>query len=102
MSPAGWSTPQEALRIGLADRVVPAERGLRRRASSWSPVRRAGPVQALRAAKLAVDGGLDMDLTSGLEIERVKFAGLFATEDQKSGMKSFVEEGPGKARFGGR
>jgi len=30
------------------------------------------------------------------------FAGLFATEDLKAGMRSFVENGPGKATFTGR
>ncbi|NHX34431.1 enoyl-CoA hydratase/isomerase family protein, partial [Escherichia coli] len=38
---------------------------------------------------------------SGLEIERTLFAGLFATKDQKTGMRSFVENGPGKATFEG-
>ena len=61
-----------------------------------------GPAVALRAAKEAVDAGLEVDLDTGLEIERLHFAGLFATEDQKVGMRSFVEEGPGKARFTGR
>ncbi len=57
---------------------------------------------ALRAAKEAVDRGLELDLDSGLEIERLQFAGLFATEDQKLGMRSFVENGPGKANFTGK
>ena len=61
-----------------------------------------GPAVALRAAKQAIDEGLDVDLDSGLEIERLNFAGLFATEDQRTGMRSFVENGPGKARFAGR
>jgi enoyl-CoA hydratase/carnithine racemase len=57
---------------------------------------------ALRAAKQAIDEGLDVDLDSGLEIERLNFAGLFATEDQRTGMRSFIENGPGKATFAGR
>ena len=57
---------------------------------------------AWRAAKEAIDRGLEVDLDTGLEIERLNFAGLFATEDQKIGMKSFAEEGPGKAKFVGR
>jgi enoyl-CoA hydratase/carnithine racemase len=61
-----------------------------------------GPAVALRAAKEAVDAGLEVDLATGLEIERLHFAGLFATDDQKIGMRSFVEEGPGKAKFTGR
>jgi enoyl-CoA hydratase/carnithine racemase len=61
----------------------------------------AGPALALRAAKHAIDHGLDVDLATGLEIERLHFAALFATEDQKSGMRSFLENGPGKATFTG-
>jgi enoyl-CoA hydratase/carnithine racemase len=63
---------------------------------------RAGPAQALRAAKQAIDTGLGLDLDAGLEVERLHFSALFGTEDQKQGMRSFVENGPGKARFVGR
>jgi enoyl-CoA hydratase/carnithine racemase len=49
-----------------------------------------------------VNKGLEVDLATGLEIERLHFASLFATEDQKSGMRSFLEDGPGKAVFEGR
>jgi enoyl-CoA hydratase/carnithine racemase len=62
----------------------------------------AGPALALRAAKQAIDHGLDVDLATGLELERTQFAALFGTEDQKSGMRSFIENGPGKATFTGR
>jgi enoyl-CoA hydratase/carnithine racemase len=57
---------------------------------------------ALRAAKQAIDRGIDTDLGTGLEIELLQFAGLFATEDAKTGMRSFVDNGPGKASFAGR
>ncbi len=57
---------------------------------------------ALRAAKQAIDEGLERDLDAGLEIERLHFTGLFATEDQETGMRSFLEDGPGKATFSGR
>ncbi|MHB1432683.1 MAG: enoyl-CoA hydratase/isomerase family protein [Streptosporangiaceae bacterium] len=92
---------QEALAIGLVDAVVPdaevyqAARDLVGRYAS-------GPAVALRAAKQAIDAGLEVDLATGLEIERLHFAGLFATEDQRTGMRSFVENGPGKATFAGR
>jgi enoyl-CoA hydratase/carnithine racemase len=62
----------------------------------------AGPAIALRAAKQAVNRGLEVDLATGLEIERLHFAALFSTEDQKTGMASFMENGPGKAVFEGR
>ena len=61
-----------------------------------------GPALALRAAKQAIDVGLGLDLAAGLEIERLSFAGLFATEDQRTGMRSFLENGPGQATFAGR
>ena len=91
----------EALAIGLADKVVPdAEVYQAAREMALKYV--AGPALALRAAKQAVDKGLEVDLATGLEVERLNFAALFATEDQKSGMRSFVENGPGKAVFEGR
>ena len=57
---------------------------------------------ALRAAKEAIDRGSEVDLDTGLEIERLQFAALFATEDRTTGMRSFMENGPGKAEFEGR
>jgi len=88
----------EALRIGLADQVVPAEE-VYSTARAWALRLAAGPAYALRAAKEAVDRGLDADLETGLALERQLFAGLFATEDREIGMRRFVEEGPGKAKF---
>jgi enoyl-CoA hydratase/carnithine racemase len=91
----------EALQIGLVDRVVPAA-DVYATARTWAGQFTSGPAYALRAAKEAVDRGLEVDLDTGLHIERVQFAGLFATEDRAVGMRSFVEEGPGKAKFVGR
>jgi enoyl-CoA hydratase/carnithine racemase len=91
----------EALAIGLADEVVPADDvypAARRRVERYV----GGPAYALRAAKAAIDRGLETDLTTGLEIERMLFAGLFATRDRELGLASFVENGPGKAQFEGR
>lgn len=53
-----------------------------------------GPAQALRAAKLAIDGGLSLDLASGLAWESELFASLFATADKREGMAAFVEKRP--------
>ncbi|MEH1126573.1 enoyl-CoA hydratase/isomerase family protein [Micromonospora sp. CPCC 206061] len=82
---------KEALQIGLADRVVPAAEAYE---AAVALVRQYtnGPAQALRAAKLAIDGGLDMDLASGLAWESQLFAALFATEDKREGMSAFVEK----------
>jgi enoyl-CoA hydratase/carnithine racemase len=88
----------EALTLGLVDRVVPAA-DVYTEAHAWAAKLAQGPAIALRAAKESVDAGLETDLDTGLAIERNWFAGLFATEDRERGMKSFVEEGPGKAKF---
>ena len=76
-------------------------RAARRRAAALAPYV-GGPAYAIRAAKEAIDRGLEVDLDTGLEIERMQFAGLFATRDREIGVASFVEHGPGKARFEGR
>jgi enoyl-CoA hydratase/carnithine racemase len=91
----------EALRIGLVDQVLPADQ-VYDAAREWAAQFATGPAYALRAAKEAVDGGLEATLETGLEIERHQFAGLFATQDRTTGMASFLEHGPGKARFEGR
>ncbi len=90
----------EALRIGLADKVVPAAE-VYSSAVQWAGQFANGPIHALAAAKQAVDRGLEVDLVAGLEIERLHFAGLFATADRDAGMESFLANGPGKAVFGG-
>jgi enoyl-CoA hydratase/carnithine racemase len=92
---------EEALRIGLVDEVVAPEdvyAAARRRAERYV----GGPAYAIRAAKEAIDRGLEVDLDTGLEIERMQFSSLFATRDREIGMASFVENGPGKAQFEGR
>lgn len=92
---------EEALDMGLVDRVVPAAE-VYDTALALAAKLAAGPAYALRAAKEAIDRGLEADLDTGLELERVQFAALFATEDRGIGMESFVQNGPGKARFVGR
>ena len=91
----------EALAIGLVDQVHPAA-DVYAQAVAWAAQFVGGPRLALRAAKNAVDRGIEVDLQTGLEIERVEFSGLFATDDRVAGMTSFVENGPGKATFTGR
>jgi enoyl-CoA hydratase/carnithine racemase len=93
----------EALAIGLVDEVVDQEHGEDVYAAARARVERyvGGPAFALRAAKEAIDRGLEVDLDTGLEIESMQFASLFATRDREIGMRSFVENGPGKAVFEG-
>jgi len=91
---------EEALAIGLADRVVAADQ-VYAEAVAWASQFTSAASYAVRAAKEAIDRGIEVDLETGLEIERQQFAALFATEDRSIGMSSFVEKGPGKASFKG-
>jgi enoyl-CoA hydratase/carnithine racemase len=91
----------EAREIGLVDQVFPAAEvyaGAVETASRFAK----GPLAALRAAKVAINWGSRGDFRAGVVLEREVFADLFSTEDQKEGMRSFVERGPGKAAFSGR
>jgi enoyl-CoA hydratase len=92
---------EEALAMGLVDEVVPAD-SVFDRAMEYAGQFAKGPSAAYAAAKRAIDGGLDTDLRTGLDLEADLFAALFATDDQRIGMTSFVENGPGKAEFTGR
>ena len=91
----------EALRIGMVDRVVPTDKVLEESVAYAAQFSGAAAL-AVRAAKECIDRGSEVDLDTGLEIERQQFAGVFATEDRTRGITSFVENGPGKATFVGR
>jgi enoyl-CoA hydratase/carnithine racemase len=92
---------EEALETGLADAVVP-DAEVYDTAVAMARKFAAGPPLALAAAKRAVDEGLELPIDQGLELESRLFAGLFDTEDQAAGMRSFLENGPGRATFSGR
>ncbi|MHB8076715.1 enoyl-CoA hydratase/isomerase family protein [Desulfosporosinus fructosivorans] len=85
----------EALRIGLVNKVVPADQLSAETQKMAKRFAVQGAV-ALRLAKSAVNEGLRMDLEAGLEYEHKCFSLLFATEDQKEGMKAFMEKRPAK------
>ncbi|WP_055479430.1 enoyl-CoA hydratase-related protein [Sphaerimonospora mesophila] len=89
----------EALAIGLVDRVVP-DVEVYTAALELAATFAQGPVAAVRAAKQAIDQGLETDLDTGLEIERLQFSGLFATEDAREGMTAFTEKR--RPKFTGR
>jgi len=82
---------QEAYRIGLLNKVVPA-------ASLTEEVQKLAlkiarqPREALKATKLSVNTGLSMDLKSAISYEARCFEILFSTEDQKEGMTAFIEK----------
>lgn len=90
---------EEAERIGLVDRVVPADAVYETAVAMAEDLAR-GPAVALMAAKQAIHNGLETDIRTGLLIERQAFAALFASEDQKIGMRAFVEKN--EAKFVGR
>ncbi len=91
----------EALRIGLVDRVLPTAEVLPE-AHRWAAQFVGGPALALAAAKEVVDRGADLELDAGLELEREHFAGLFDTEDKAIGMQHFLARSPGRPPFTGR
>jgi enoyl-CoA hydratase len=91
----------EALRIGLADRVVAPE-SLFDEAVAWAATFAQGPFAAQALAKHAIEAGLDLPLAAGLDLELEDFIAAFRTDDSTIGIKSFLAEGPGKAVFTGR
>jgi enoyl-CoA hydratase len=93
--------PDEAVAIGLVDKVVPAGEHLEA-ALEWAGMFARGAVVAMGLAKRAIDGGFDAPLAEGLDLEAELFADAIRTEDAGIGIKSFFENGPGKAKFVGR
>ena len=91
---------EEALAMGLVNQVVPEDEDVYAAARAWAQRYVGGPAMAYAAAKQVIDRGLEVDLATGLEIERMAFASLFATDDQKIGMAAFVAKE--KPTFTGR
>jgi enoyl-CoA hydratase/carnithine racemase len=95
-------TAKEALSMGLVDRVFEPD-GVIDAAIEAGGRLAAGAVVAQGLAKRAIDDGLASgSLARGMAIERELFAASFRTEDARIGISSFLEEGPGRARFRGR
>ena len=88
----------EAMSLGLVNEIVEPSSVLTR-ALELANILAAGPGQALKAAKVAIDEGSEKSLQDGLLVEQKLFAALFDTQDQVIGMQSFIENGPGKATF---
>jgi enoyl-CoA hydratase len=92
-------TAQEAFDMGLATRVVPTEVYLQEAIKLGKEIAERSPM-AVRLGKEAVLKAFDSSLSEGLDFERKVFYMLFATEDQKEGMKAFVEKR--KAEYKGK
>lgn len=90
---------QEAHAMGLVNRVVPVERYLDEAVALAKEIAGRSPI-AVRVAKEAVLRAFETGLSDGLDYERKLFYMLFATEDQKEGMKAFMEKR--KAQYTGR
>jgi enoyl-CoA hydratase len=81
----------EAEARGLVSRVVAREETLNAAVALAAEVA-AMPPLAVRAAKEAVNRAYELSLDAGLEFERRNFFMLFASEDQKEGMRAFIEK----------
>ncbi len=84
-------TADEALRAGLASRVVPVERYLDEAIELAAQIAARAPV-AVQMAKAAINKAYELGLSEGMEYEKTLFYFLFATEDQKEGMAAFAEK----------
>jgi enoyl-CoA hydratase/carnithine racemase len=90
--------PDEALRIGLVDRVVAAG-AAEAEALAWATTFAAGPREAHAAIVRCVDAAQDLTLADGVAVEKAELATLFSTPDGREGVRAFLEKRP--ARFGG-
>jgi enoyl-CoA hydratase len=84
-------TAQEAFQMGLVNAVVPTEYCLEAARNLAREIAQRPPI-AVRLAKESVLKSFDTTIEGGLEFERKSFYMLFASEDQKEGMKAFMEK----------
>lgn len=93
---------KECFDMGLVQKVVDKDKSVIEVAQKVAARYAKGAAVALAEAKLAVNRGMDCGKEEGLIIEAQGIALCFASEDQKIGMRTFLEKGPGKAEFTGR
>ena len=87
--------PDEALQLGLVDRVFPEE-SFQDEVQKFAHQLASGPTMAQGYIKLSVNMGLEASLAEGLAIERAHQNQLFASEDVAEGLKAFLEKRPPK------
>jgi enoyl-CoA hydratase len=87
----GMIDAAEAYRIGLVNRVVPADRLLAEAETLLRTILENGPL-AIRACLEAVDAGLETSLDQALLLEASYFGLLSATDDMREGTKAFLEK----------
>jgi enoyl-CoA hydratase len=83
----------EALRIGLVNAVVPADQLLPKTLEVAKKIAAQGPL-AIAAAKRVTLNGVDADLRAANELEATAFASLFLSDDQREGMRAFLDKRP--------
>jgi len=91
----------EALAMGLVDEVV-APDAVEARALERAAELARGPLAAQALAKQAIDEGLDLELSAGIELEHELFVEVFNTDDATIGVRNFLANGPGPVDFSGR
>jgi enoyl-CoA hydratase len=84
-------TAQEALQLGMVNRVVPVEAYLEEALKLAGEIAARAPL-AVRTAKKMVNEAFERTLAEGLAQEKQEFYSLFASEDQKEGMQAFIEK----------
>lgn len=84
-------TAEEALRIGLVNKVVPHDACLQTAIDMGKTIASKGQI-AIRNAKMAINRGIETDIDKGIDVEIEMFAACFANEDQKEGMTAFLEK----------
>lgn len=82
---------QEALRIGLVNKVVPQAELMDAVMKLAKTITKKAPV-AVQLAKAAINCGINCDVVTGISYEAEVFGLCFATADQKEGMKAFIEK----------
>ncbi len=90
----------EAVEIGLASAAYPDDEVLVRAIEMVTPYT-TGPA-ALANVKRAIQDGYSLDIADAIAVEKREFVGSFQTDDAVIGIESFLESGPGKAKFTGK
>ena len=84
---------EEALRIGLVEKVVPADELMATCEKIAKTIMSKAPI-AIRAAKTAVNTGIMLDVRTGVEFETATSATPFCSDDRIEGMTAFLEKRP--------
>lgn len=82
---------EEALQIGLVSAVYPSEQLMTEAMKMASRIANQAPI-AIRNIKKAVNEGLDLSIDEAIQLEIGLFSACFASEDQKEGMRAFLEK----------